>query len=89
VQAACYRYIAGTHKLAYTDHCAAVLLHTVDTTGFQVANLWLILIGGSLFNQLSAMIEDVNSIVPLIGAAVSSLQHLQILSTHTRITHDQ
>jgi hypothetical protein len=64
---------------ADTDKCTAVPLHTIDTTGFQVANLWLILIGGSLFNQLSAMIEDFNSIVPLIGAAVSALT---LLFTH-------
>ena len=38
--------------------------------GYQVANLWLILIGGSIFNQLESFIDKPQSSVTLIAAAV-------------------
>jgi hypothetical protein len=37
---------------------------------FQFANLWLILIGGSFFNQVDALIEDPTSIVDIIADAL-------------------
>lgn len=36
----------------------------------QVANLWLIIIGGSVFNQLDPFIERPASIVDLLGESV-------------------
>lgn len=36
----------------------------------QVANLWLIIIGGSIFNQLDPFIDRPASIVDLLGASV-------------------
>ncbi|KAG5191570.1 hypothetical protein JKP88DRAFT_251447 [Tribonema minus] len=38
--------------------------------GFQLANLWLILIGGSIINQLSPMIADPTSTVTYVASAV-------------------
>jgi hypothetical protein len=37
---------------------------------FQFANLWLILIGGSIFNQLDSLIEDQGSVVEIIAKAL-------------------
>jgi hypothetical protein len=37
---------------------------------FQFANLWLILIGGSAFNQIDALINDPGSIVSIIAKAL-------------------
>jgi len=37
---------------------------------FQFANLWLILIGGSAFNQIDELIDDVTAIVDIIAAAL-------------------
>jgi len=37
---------------------------------YQFANLWLILIGGSAFNQLDAILEDPTSIVNLLATAL-------------------
>jgi calcium permeable stress-gated cation channel len=39
---------------------------------FQFANLWLILIGGSAFNQIDSIIEDPTSISKVIAAAMPS-----------------
>ena len=44
-------------------------------TGFQVANLWLILIGGSLINQLAPILDNPSSIVDLIALAVPGEMH--------------
>ncbi|CAM9869924.1 unnamed protein product [Chrysoparadoxa australica] len=38
--------------------------------GFQVANLWLVVIGGSLFNQLDAILDDPTSIIELLARAL-------------------
>ncbi|CAN0322366.1 unnamed protein product [Pylaiella littoralis] len=38
--------------------------------GFRVANLWLIIVGGSLINQLDPFIEEPSSIVDLLGSSV-------------------
>lgn len=38
--------------------------------GFRVANLWLILIGGSLFDQLDTLIDSPSKIVELLGTSV-------------------
>lgn len=38
--------------------------------GFRVANLWLIIVGGSLINQLDPFIDDPGSIVDLLGVSV-------------------
>jgi hypothetical protein len=37
---------------------------------FQFANLWLILIGGSLFNQLESLLRDPSEIVHVIATAI-------------------
>ena len=37
---------------------------------FQFANLWLILIGGSAFNQIDAIIDDPTSVVDIVVAAL-------------------
>lgn len=37
---------------------------------FQVANLWLIIIGGSLINKLDPFMKDPSSIVDLLGVSV-------------------
>jgi hypothetical protein len=37
---------------------------------FQFANLWLILIGGSFFNQLDTLLEDPTSIINIIAKAL-------------------
>ena len=37
---------------------------------YQFANLWLILIGGSIFNQLSELIENPGSVIKLIASAL-------------------
>lgn len=36
----------------------------------QVANLWLIIIGGSIINKLDPFINDPGSIVDLLGVSV-------------------
>lgn len=36
----------------------------------QVANLWLIIIGGSIINKLDAFASEPSSIVDLLGASV-------------------
>lgn len=36
----------------------------------QVANLWLIIIGGSIINRLDGFVDDPASIVDLLGASV-------------------
>ncbi|CBJ31516.1 early-response-to-dehydration protein [Ectocarpus siliculosus] len=38
--------------------------------GFRVANLWLLIIGGSIINQLDPFIEDPASIIDLLGVSV-------------------
>eukprot|EP00904_Undaria_pinnatifida_P004555 jgi/Undpi1/140/HiC_scaffold_1.g00139.m1 len=38
--------------------------------GFRVANLWLIIIGGSLINKLDAFVNKPSSIVDLLGSSV-------------------
>jgi hypothetical protein len=38
---------------------------------YQFANLWLILIGGSMFNQIDGFIEDPSSIITILATAVS------------------
>lgn len=38
--------------------------------GFRVANLWLIIVGGSLINQLDPFINKPSSIVDLLGVSV-------------------
>lgn len=38
--------------------------------GFRVANLWLIIIGGSIINKLDPFIDDPGSIVDLLGVSV-------------------
>ncbi len=37
---------------------------------FQFANLWLIIIGGSIFNQLSTIFDDIGSVVEIIASAI-------------------
>jgi hypothetical protein len=37
---------------------------------YQFANLWLILIGGSAFNQIDALINDISSIVDIVATAL-------------------
>ena len=37
---------------------------------FQFTNLWLLLIGGSLFNQLEAMMDDISGIAEVIASAM-------------------
>jgi hypothetical protein len=46
---------------AYTLYCHIM---------FQYANLWLILIGGSLFSQLKPLVNDRRSIIGVIATAV-------------------
>ena len=38
--------------------------------GFRVANLWLIIIGGSIINKIDPFIEDPTTIVDLLGVSV-------------------
>ncbi|CAM9780654.1 unnamed protein product [Ascophyllum nodosum] len=38
--------------------------------GFRVANLWLIIIGGSIINRVDDFIDDPSSIVELLGSSV-------------------
>jgi len=38
---------------------------------YQFANLWLILSGGSMFNQIDGFIEDPSSIITILATAVS------------------
>eukprot|EP00612_Vaucheria_litorea_P004970 CAMPEP_0171462576 /NCGR_PEP_ID=MMETSP0945-20130129/6557_1 /TAXON_ID=109269 /ORGANISM="Vaucheria litorea, Strain CCMP2940" /LENGTH=670 /DNA_ID=CAMNT_0011989127 /DNA_START=515 /DNA_END=2527 /DNA_ORIENTATION=- len=38
--------------------------------GFEIANLWLVLIGGSIFNQLSSMINEPTNTLEYIASAV-------------------
>ncbi len=37
---------------------------------FQFANLWLIVIGGSLFNQIDVIFDDTGALLEIIGAAI-------------------
>lgn len=38
--------------------------------GFRVANLWLIIIGGSIINKLDPFLEEPESIIDLLGVSV-------------------
>jgi len=38
--------------------------------GFQIANLWLILIGGSIFNQLDDLLSDASGVIETIASAI-------------------
>eukprot|EP00300_Choanocystis_sp_HF-7_P015566 c19103_g1_i5.p1 GENE.c19103_g1_i5~~c19103_g1_i5.p1 ORF type:complete len:448 (+),score=115.16 c19103_g1_i5:1200-2543(+) len=51
--------------------------------GFQVANLWLVLIGGSLFNQFSKFIDKPEDSLTFVAAAIpgASQFFMQILIT--------
>jgi chaperonin cofactor prefoldin len=53
--------------------------------GFQIANLWLILIGGSIFNQLSSLIDSPKGAIKVIASAVPSASQffLNILIVNT------
>lgn len=53
--------------------------------GFRVANLWLIIVGGSLINQLDPFIEKPSSIVDLLGSSVPGKS--QVCSQQTLLWH--
>ena len=38
--------------------------------GFRVANLWLIIIGGSIVNKIDDFADDPGSIVDLLGSSI-------------------
>ena len=48
--------------------------------GFRVANLWLIIIGGSIINKIDPFIEDPGSIVDLLGVSVPGKSQVWIFS---------
>lgn len=61
---------AGTHWIRFKS-LPEVDAYTLQWHQlFQFANLWLILIGGSFFNQLDSLIEDPTGIVAIIANAL-------------------
>ncbi len=46
--------------------CYTFMWHQI----FQFANLWFIIIGGSIFNQLSTLFDDVGQVVEIIATAM-------------------
>ena len=61
-------FAAASRKTDCCPHCTPLTLSLL--TLYQFANLWLILIGGSLFNQIDAIIENPGSIAELLASAM-------------------
>lgn len=48
--------------------------------GFRLANLWLIIIGGSIINKLDGFVDDPGSIVDLLGVSVPGKSQFFLLT---------
>jgi hypothetical protein len=62
--------LAATKFIRVKSKQAADMYTFLWHFGFQAANLWLVLLGGSLFNQLDAFIDKPEDSIKLIAAAV-------------------
>ena len=62
---ACAQHVIREKSMAQVDAYAAYWFQI-----FQFANLWLIIIGGSAFNQLDALLNDPTSIASMLASAL-------------------